>query len=78
MELLLLSVAIIGTSAGSILIGHAIVRLVHSKTIAGNNSDPTVLRLHPPDDVKSEPLSLLHCFRTAVPASCLKTGEISS
>ena len=31
MELLLLSIAIVGTSAGSILIGHAILRVVRSK-----------------------------------------------
>ena len=40
MELLLLSVAIVGTSAGSILVGHAILHLIRSKTVAGNDSDP--------------------------------------
>jgi hypothetical protein len=59
MELLLLSVAIVGSSAGWILIGHAVVRLVRSKTVAGNNSDPTLWRLHPAwRSKKSEPLSL--------------------
>ena len=35
MELLLFSVAIVGTSAGSFLIGHAIARLVRSKPYRG-------------------------------------------
>ena len=47
MEFLLLSVAIVGTSAGSILVGHAILRLIRSKTVAGNDSDPNYSEANP-------------------------------
>ena len=47
MEFLLLSVAIVGTSAGSILIGHAILRLIRLKTVPGNDSDPNYAEANP-------------------------------
>ena len=47
MELLLFSVAIVGTSAGSILVGHAILRLIRSKTVSGDDSEPNYSEANP-------------------------------
>ena len=47
MELLLFGVAIVGTSAGSMLIGHAIARLVRSKPYRGITPIPLTWSLHP-------------------------------
>jgi len=72
MELLLLSVAIVGTSAGSILIAHAIVRLVRSRTVAVITPIPLCGGYIQPGEAKSEPLSLLHCsFISASPTQSL-------